>query len=137
MRSSSDRASDVGITNHEKKTTIKRNFGKSRQCGPLPLNTLYILGELCTLLPVCWARKVFEITDHFRKCRVAVPDPDLEVRNGRSFRPLDKGRGVGGRSPKKFFRPLGPQFGLKIRGTPPLDPPLSGSSPLLTPYLRA
>ena len=97
MRSSSDRASNVGITNHEKKNTIKRNFGKSRQCGPLPLNTLYILGGLCTLLQVCWARKVFEITDHFLKCRVAVSDPDLEIRNARSFRPLDKGRG-GGRS---------------------------------------
>ena len=41
-------------------------------------------------------------------------------------RPWDKGEGVaGGRYPKKFFRPeLGPQFGLKIRGGPPLDPPL-------------
>ena len=87
------------------------------------------------MLPVCWARKVFEITDHFRKCRVAVPNPDLEIRNGRSFRHLDKGRG--GRSPNKIFWPFGPQFGLKIRGTPPLDPPLSGSLPLLTPHLRA
>ena len=25
---------------------------------------------------------------------------------------------------KIFFRPFGPQFGLKLRGAPPLDPPL-------------
>ena len=35
----------------------------------------------------------------------------------------------GGSLPKKYFRPFGPQFGLKIRGAqvprvPPLDPPV-------------
>ena len=38
-----------------------------------------------------------------------------------SSRPLDKG---GARSPKNFFRPFGPQFGLRIRGggqAPPLN----------------
>ena len=41
-----------------------------------------------------------------------MPDPDPEKRGG---------GGVGGRSPKKFFWPFGPQFGLKIRveGGPP------------------
>ena len=62
-----------------------------------------------------------------------VPDPDLEIRReGRSSRPLDMGRGGGGReqSPKIFFGPFGPQFGLKFRGrgpnprVSPLDPPL-------------
>ena len=58
----------------------------------------------------------------------AVPDPHLEIRTGRSSRPLDKWGG-GGRSPKKLFRPFGPQFGPKIKGGPaagatPLDPPL-------------
>ena len=39
--------------------------------------------------------------------------------------PLDR---WGARSPKNFFRPFGPQFGLKVRAAdppaPPLDPPL-------------
>ena len=57
---------------------------------------------------------------------------------GQSSRPSDKGRGgghpdpeMGGRrSQKNFFRPFGPQFGLKIRAprTPPLDPPLMNTS---------
>ena len=56
---------------------------------------------------------------------LAVLDPDLKIRGGgggeggvgaQSSRPLDKGRGW---SPKKNFF-----FGLKIRGGPPLDPPL-------------
>ena len=55
----------------------------------------------------------------------AAADSDLKIR----------GLGVGGgggaiqkgeaRSHKKFFfLPFGPQFGLKLRGAPPLDPPL-------------
>ena len=40
----------------------------------------------------------------------SVPDPDLEIRGGgRSSRPVYK---RGGRSPKKFFPPFGPQFAL-------------------------
>ena len=50
---------------------------------------------------------------------VTVPDPDLEI----SSRPLDKG---GGRSPKTFFLPFGPQFGLKIRGGVGTRGPSSG-----------
>ena len=42
-----------------------------------------------------------------------MPDPDLEIRGARSSRPLDNGGG-GGSLPKKFFRPFGSQFGLKI-----------------------
>ena len=45
-------------------------------------------------------------------------------RQGSGGRPVI--RGGGGGLQKKFFRPLGPQFGLKIRGgpaPPPLDPP--------------
>ena len=49
-------------------------------------------------------------------------DSDLKIR----------GLGGGGSHPegggpvtqKNFFRPFGPQFGLKLRGAPPLDPPL-------------
>ena len=60
-----------------------------------------------------------------------MPVPDLEIRGGGwSSRPLDKGEGPV--SKKTFFRPFGPQVGLKIRWggggpgprTPPLDPPL-------------
>ena len=61
-----------------------------------------------------------------------MPDPDLEIRGRggggcRSSRPLERG---GGSLQKKFFRSLGPQLGLKIRGGPDppallLDPPLT------------
>ena len=51
-------------------------------------------------LPVLWALKWFA-------CKLTtVPDPDLEIKGG--------GGGNGRRS--HFFRPFGPQFGLKIRG---------------------
>ena len=61
----------------------------------------------------------------------SVPDPHLEIRgwgggDGRGGHPnheITRGAGI---QKKRFFRPFGPQFGLKIRGngTPPLDPPL-------------
>ena len=43
-----------------------------------------------------------------------MPDPDLETRDGGQLsRPLDNGEpGL----QKNFFRPFGPQFGLKVRG---------------------
>ena len=52
--------------------------------------------------------------------------PDLEIKRGiRLSRPLDKG---GGPSPRKIFRPLGPQFGPNIRGgRPPAPPPVSAT----------
>ena len=43
-----------------------------------------------------------------RSKRTTVPDPDPEIRRGRSSRPLDK---WGVRSPKNVFSP---QFGLKM-----------------------
>ena len=50
-----------------------------------------------------WSLKVIKF------CLIAVPDPDLEI------------RGVGGHGlPRNFFRPFGPQFGLKIRGVGPI-----------------
>ena len=57
--------------------------------------------------------------------RLTVQDPDLQIRGegrGRSSRPWDKGGG-GGRPQKKFFSPLGPQFGVTIRGKEGLGPP--------------
>ena len=48
----------------------------------------------------------------------SVPDPDLELRGGRSSRPLDKG---GGRSSKKFFSAFRASFGL-TRGDPGPSP---------------
>ena len=72
-------------------------------------------------------------------------DKNKEQGSGGS-RPSDKGgRGWGAGHPdteirggpqsqKNFFRPFGPQFGLKIRGgaraprTLPLDPPLQGTN---------
>ena len=50
---------------------------------------------------------------------LAVPDPDLEIKGG------EGGVGVGAVS-KKIFPPFEPQFGLKIKGGPPLDLPLIG-----------
>ena len=54
----------------------------------------------------------------------AVADRDLQIREGgRSSRPWDKG---GARTQENFFRPFGPQFGLKVGGASLLDPPLTG-----------
>ena len=49
-----------------------------------------------------------------------MPHPDLEIRGGDSHpEPLIRGGGL----QKKFFRPFGPQFGLKIGGDQgPLGP---------------
>ena len=58
---------------------------------------------------------------------LAVPDPDLRIgRGGGHPDPYIRGGAV---SKIILFRPLGPQFSLKIRGgqaprAPPLDPPL-------------
>ena len=57
-------------------------------------------------------------------CSTEVPhtvaDPDLQISRGaRSSRPWDKG---GGGLQKDFFRPFGPQFGLKIKGDRPPSP---------------
>ena len=51
----------------------------------------------------------------------SVPDPGPEIRGegARTSRPLEKG---GGRSPKTFFGPFGPQFGFNIRGAGPPGP---------------
>ena len=53
-------------------------------------------------------------------------DPDLQIRGvgGGAGHP-DPEMGGGGGSPKKYFQPFGPQFGLKIREVPrPHAPPL-------------
>lgn len=44
-------------------------------------------------------------------------DPDLDIRGGeRGNSHPDPNKRAGGQTPKKFFQPFGPQFGLKIRG---------------------
>ena len=50
-----------------------------------------------------------------------VPDPEISREGG------------WGLVSKRLFllRPFGPQFGLKIRRAPPLDPPLSSKAPIL------
>ena len=60
-----------------------------------------------------------------RRLPLTVADPDLQVIWGEGGHPDPEIRGGGGF--KKFFPPLGPQFGLKIRGgrtprAPLLDP---------------
>ena len=60
----------------------------------------------------------------FGRCNVpASADPDLQIRGGGggSGHPDPEIIGVG-RSKKNFFRPLGPQFGPKIRGADPPGP---------------
>ena len=54
-------------------------------------------------LPVLWALKWFAFK------LITVPDQDLEIKGG-------GGGGMGADLRKNFFRPFGPQFGLKIRG---------------------
>ena len=57
---------------------------------------------------------------------LVVPDTVLEIRDwGQSSKPLEKGGGGGGglqKTQKNFFRPFGPQFGLKIRENPGPSP---------------
>ena len=73
----------------------------------------FVNWALCSSMPAA----------HWHK---TVPNPDLEIRGGDPViqRPLDKGG-----SPKKFFQPFRPKFGLKIRvrgwgWAPSLDQPL-------------
>ena len=53
----------------------------------------------------------------------AVADPDLQIRKEGDHRhpEIRKEPGLN----KFFFLPFGPQFGLKVRGALPLDPPLT------------
>ena len=50
-------------------------------------------------------------------------DPDLQIREGGGH-PDPEIREEPGLN-KIFFLPFGPQFGLKVRGALPLDPPLT------------
>ena len=50
-----------------------------------------------------------------------VPDSNLEIKGRGVIQTLRKGRGPG--LQKFFFRPLGPQFGLKTSGPGPPGPP--------------
>ena len=55
-----------------------------------------------------------------------VADPELQKRGVRGGHPDPEIRGGGRWSEKIFFRPFGPQFGLKVRARAlPLDPPLN------------
>ena len=53
----------------------------------------------------------------------AVADPDLQIRKAGGDHPYPEITGEAGLK-KIFFQPFGPQFGLKLRRDPPLDPPL-------------
>ena len=55
---------------------------------------------------------------------ITVANPELQIRGGGGGHPDPEIR-EGVRSLKKLFRPFGPQFGLKIKGSP--SPP--GSFP--------
>ena len=61
---------------------------------------------------------------------LSMADPDLQIRE-RPAHPDPEITGEGRGIKKNFFRPFGPQFGLKIRGgagpprPPPLDLPLN------------
>ena len=73
----------------------------------------------------------FPSSDWYMRLK-AVADPYLQIIGARSSRPWDKGGGGGGLIWKKYFRPFGPQFRLKIRGggeerTPSLYTPLPSS----------
>ena len=46
-----------------------------------------------------------------------VKDPDLQIGRGGGSHPDPEIKGGGGLK-KNFFRPFGPQFGLKLRGRP-------------------
>ena len=63
-----------------------------------------------------------------------VPDPDLEIKGSTVIQTPRKGGG-GGRSPKIFFLPFGPQFGLNIFGGPGSPGSLLPLDPLLTKHI--
>ena len=77
--------------------------------GKAEVNTVL---RLTTYLPCCEFSAVVP-----QKRVYSVPDPDPEIRGGRSSRPLDKG---GGWSGKTFF--FGPQFCPIIIGEPGPSP---------------
>ena len=56
----------------------------------------------------------------------AVPDADLEIRGGGGMAVIQTFRKGAPGLQRNFFRPFGPQFGLKIRG-PPLPSPGSAT----------
>ena len=72
------------------------------------------------------AKQRKRIADSFH---ITVSYPNLQITEGPGHPDPEMGEaGGGGLTPKIFFRPFGPQFGLKIRrwgrGVVPLDPPL-------------
>ena len=79
------------------------------------------LGQISTKLS--YANNGFQLIQQMF-CFFSVADSDLEIRGG----------GEGGRSPRKIFRPFGPQFGLKIRGEPGPPGPSPGSVTVFSRY---
>ena len=61
--------------------------------------------------------------DVFASSFTAVADPDPQITEGGGGHAYPGIRGEAGLK-KKFFQSFGPQFGLKLRRGPPLDPPL-------------
>ena len=61
--------------------------------------------------------------DVFASSFTAVADPDPQITEGGGGHAYPEIRGEAGLK-KNVFQPFGPQFGLKLRRGPPLDPPL-------------
>ena len=85
---------------------------KSRACRRHTVNSKYKLDTKDTKEQVETYR-IGKITILSHEGNKSVPDLDLEIKGAPVIQTLRKGAA---RSPKEFFRPFGPQFGLKIRG---------------------
>ena len=85
---------------------------KSRACRRHTVNSKYRLDTKDTKEQVETCR-IGKITILAHEGNKSVPDLDLEIKGAPVIQTLGKGAA---RSPKEFFRPFGPQFGLKIRG---------------------
>ena len=121
-----------GVPFEKTVSKFRKRKRKSWSCAHVLYETL--IGIFTSWWVVQWRqRNVQKSVMHAQSCKCKcerffiVPDPDLEIRRGRSSRPLDGGGGGGLQT--KLFLSFGPQFALKIRGEGPGSPdPSPGSS---------